>query len=485
MKPFIHKFKTGKFKYIYDVNTNRVFQVEDTTWNIIDDYLDGSSFDNLKEKHPEYSDSELRKSWDEIICAREEMDVFSSNHPVRIGYGDGCTIEDLLSTSPREQLILNITEQCNLRCKYCIYGGSYKYQRTHSTKAMSFSLAKKAIGAFLQHAKEKVHISFYGGEPLLAFDLIKQIISYTESLTTKKVHWSMTTNATLLTRDVADYLYKNKFILTVSVDGPKDIHDRYRVFPDGRGTFDAIQANLTYLRSLDMEYYKAHVVFSIVSAPPYHLDKVNDFFVVNSLVNESAAIVSNMNWMTDSFEYAPEQKDYEILDNARENIRDDYATKIRSGSKQDCVARAMYEKDIANFYHRSKEKLGDTIPFNGCCIPSIRRLFVSTDGLLYICEKIDNAYPIGSVDSWVDQKKVKSLIDEYRNMSEDCMDCWVCRQCSACFASYLAYGKLDRNLRRRECDSLKTQLHNMMVLYYEILEDNINAFDHLSTVSFS
>lgn len=145
------------------------------------------------------------------------------------------------------QLILQVTQNCNLRCKYCVYSGSY-VNRTHTKKRMSFEIAKQAVDFYFAHNtnKDAGVISFYGGEPLLEMELIKKIVVYSEKLYEgKELRFNMTSNATLLTDEIADFLYEHNFNLTISLDGPEEVHNQSRVFADSKtGTFQCIIKNL-------------------------------------------------------------------------------------------------------------------------------------------------------------------------------------------------------------------------------------------------
>jgi organic radical activating enzyme len=97
-------------------------------------------------------------------------------------------------------MILQVTQQCNLRCQYCAYSGAY-YNRTHNSARMSFETAKRAIDFLLarSHESDHVHVGFYGGEPLLEFDLIKRCVDYVKkSVEGRSITFGITTNATLL-----------------------------------------------------------------------------------------------------------------------------------------------------------------------------------------------------------------------------------------------------------------------------------------------
>jgi len=163
---------------------------------------------------------------------------------------------------------------------------------------MPFETAKKAIDYYFSLFEESLElnpnrdasIGFYGGEPLLEFDLIKRCIEYTKQNYSRfEPQFNMTTNGTLLTRERADYLMENKVSIAVSLDGPKEEHDRKRVYANGEGTFDDVMRNVSYL--ISKGYDKIHAL------PVYDwktdILKVNDFFSREDI--PQALVVSSVN----------------------------------------------------------------------------------------------------------------------------------------------------------------------------------------------
>ena len=480
-KPFIHKFSTKDHHYIYDVNSNRVFQVGKITSGIID-YHSTHTPAELTRLFPHYAQSEIKRELKEIKDAAAEKNLFSANRPDKFVYQQNPPVKELLAGSSLGQLILNVTEMCNFRCTYCTYGGRYKNRRTHSEKKMSWQIARKAVDRYLERAGPEVRLSFYGGEPLLNFSLIKKIVAYVEKKTTRKINWNMTTNGSLLNPGICDFLKERNFNITVSLDGSRDIHDRYRINTRGNGTFDKIYKNLQYLYHLDRDYYHRHILFSIVCAPPFRLGEISGFFSSDPLVRENSQLFSFMDYTIQDFPYQTTDEDYGQMDAERETLLQEYFKEIKTHKRQFSLQQNLFEKDMVRFYHRPKTVLGDTIPLNGCCLPSTRRLFVSADGILYICEKEDSAYPIGNVDTWIDPEAVERLITEYEQMSGSCFDCWACRLCSACFASHVKDGALDPGIRESECVGIRMKMHMMMENYYGTLESDLSAFDHFSDI---
>ncbi|MCD6464278.1 radical SAM protein, partial [Candidatus Woesearchaeota archaeon] len=157
-----------------------------------------------------------------------------------------------------ESIVLNVTEACNFRCKYCIYSGLYKGERTHSFKSMNLDTALKSLDVLLPHTSDLLVVSFYGGEPLLNFNLIKAVTEYLDKNlkgSSKKLVYSLTTNGSLLARHL-DFLIEKEFQIAVSIDGPKALHDSRRLYVNGRKSFDDVYSNIELLISKHPEFSK-------------------------------------------------------------------------------------------------------------------------------------------------------------------------------------------------------------------------------------
>lgn len=136
-------------------------------------------------------------------------------------------------------VMLILTERCNLACRYC-YESSKKYD-------MSFDMAKKFIDREMQEqCKEDFKIFFFGGEPFLRFDILKRVYDYTEEMYPDRIKsYAVTTNGTLIHGEIRDWLYEHreKFEITLSLDGTQKMHDRNRISRSGEGSFHMIDLN--------------------------------------------------------------------------------------------------------------------------------------------------------------------------------------------------------------------------------------------------
>ncbi|WP_018634150.1 quinohemoprotein amine dehydrogenase maturation protein [Neomegalonema perideroedes] len=159
---------------------------------------------------------------------------------------------------PLSTIVLNVNTGCNLACTYC-----YKEDLTTPAKGekMAFETARASFELLLKQAKDRdrVNVVFFGGEPLSNYPLIRQMVEYAEPRAAelgKIVDFSLTTNATLLNAQMIDWLNAHRFALTVSMDGPKALHDVNRRTVGGKGTYDLVARNVKLL----LERYRARPV---------------------------------------------------------------------------------------------------------------------------------------------------------------------------------------------------------------------------------
>lgn len=148
-----------------------------------------------------------------------------------------------------KRMVLFVSQDCNLECRYCLTRGRGGIQKKH----MSEKIAQAAVDLLFQESNniENLIIGFYGGEPLLRFDLIKKVIPYADRKAEelhKTIKYTITTNGTLLTDETIQFIAENKVSATVSLDGSREIHDENRVFPDGSGSFSKVFPSYTRLK---------------------------------------------------------------------------------------------------------------------------------------------------------------------------------------------------------------------------------------------
>ncbi len=338
------------------------------------------------------------------------------------------------------QIIFEVTQDCNLRCKYCLFLSNYQYHRDVSKKFLDFETGKQGLSYIYDMIKDRerreIVLSFYGGEPLLKIDIIKKIVSFSKELFKDwDIQYVLTTNSTRLDSSVAKFLISEDFKISISLDGPKNIHDSKRVYTDGKGTYNDLMANLKRIKSMNNVFFKKNVRFSTVYSQDLSLLDTVDFFCNNEDVNQSRISLNAVNALhTDYYKrYPVNTREYKInLDKIIKNI----------------IARTVNDDELypveiditKNMLNITK--LGQT-PENilhGTCLFN-NRLFIDTDGRFHICERINNSFSFGDVWNGIDFKKIKQIIDDFTKVKKNhCINCDIHFLCAPCYTAFAKGG---------------------------------------------
>ncbi len=156
-------------------------------------------------------------------------------------------------TFPLQRIVLNVTNQCNLACGYCYeYSDDKISQTAGKPKYMDHAIAEASIDLLIKESADRpsIHVTFFGGETLLNFPLLRSTVHYAKercALAGKQVEFSLTTNATLLSEPIVDFLAEHQVGVTVSIDGDKELNDKMRIFHDGRGSYEVIVPKIKML----------------------------------------------------------------------------------------------------------------------------------------------------------------------------------------------------------------------------------------------
>lgn len=234
----IHKFTMHGTNIVLDVNSGTVHVVDDMTFEIIDEL--GKPDEEIIEKlSARYSSEEIREALIELrglqaagqLMSEDIYEEYLAKNPL---YNEGQPIV--------KALCLHIAHDCNLRCRYCFAStGDFGTRRT----LMPLSVAKKAIDFLIERSgtRRNLEVDFFGGEPLLNFDTVKQTVLYAlerEKETGKNFRFTLTTNAVLLNEDHKRFINEYMGNVVLSLDGRPEVNDRMRCRADGRGTYSDI-----------------------------------------------------------------------------------------------------------------------------------------------------------------------------------------------------------------------------------------------------
>ena len=438
----IHKFKLNGFNIVLDVNSGGVHIVDELTYDLLDNVE--PPFD---EHCPEKVVNKLSISYpaDEIeSCYQEIKELY--NDKILFSEDDYEKYAKYSVASPVKAMCLNIAHDCNLRCKYCFAStGDFGKGR----KLMSFETGKHAIDFLLENSGDRpnLELDFFGGEPLMNFDVVKQIVKYARSREAefgKKFRFTITTNGLLLDDDKIDFINKEMSNVVLSIDGRKEVNDYFRVRVDGTGCYDKI---LPMFKKLvagrgDKEYYVRGTFTN------RNLDFSEDVF---SLYNEGFDQISVEPVVGDSDEYALTEKDLPNVFKEYENLANRIIENEKKGGK-------------FNFFHFMLD-----LDQGPCAIKRLRGcgcgndyVAITPDGDIYPCHQfvgIDE-YKMGNIDEGTFNQEMKADFAKAHVYSkEECTKCWAKFYCSGgCNANNYQYMGDIRKAHKLSCQLEKKRL---------------------------
>jgi len=490
--PLLKRIRTQDNIYIYSGKTGRIFLITEAMSDTLEFYGRRSRQEIIWELCKRHTSSALEEGLDIIDDLNQRYGLFSLG-----------VLETRIKQMSEEQaatelsqgiptICLELTEACNMRCKYCIYSGGYQNERTHGSRHMDWPTAKAAID--LLNARHQgaegvgPGVGFYGGEPLLRFDFLRRCVGYAKSLEWESpsgVRFNLTTNGTLLTDRAIEFILDNNIAVMISVDGPQSEHDRNRVFPNTQGSFAPVFENIKELHARASEEYRQTCLqFNCVVGPSSDLMKLNEFFTKNGDLFGQLIVTFARPGHKAFFQEAPrdpqrQQRQSEDLFNAyREahlGVFDPHAVEHR-------FVKELFERKFLDLYKRHVcTAVQEEVNVTRMCFPGKRRPYVTVDGKLHICERINNRFPIGNVYSGFDIPKITRLWNQFAKLmdTEDCRSCWAVRLCELCFASVGGDGEFLPHLKRSMCDSVRSAWAQTLYEYCRLQELNPTAFDYM------
>lgn len=242
-KKLIHQYKNNGYNIVLDVNSGSVHVVDDVVYDVIacmvENHLENADKETVLDRlKKEFADK--AEEWDELVDEIYELKK------------DGMLFaEDIYEKSidafrNRETVVkalcLHIAHDCNLKCRYCFAEeGEYHGRRA----LMSYEVGKKALDFLVANSGSRVNleVDFFGGEPLMNWQVVKDLVAYGRSLeepNNKRFRFTLTTNGVLLSDDIIDFANREMANIVLSVDGRKEIHDKMRPLAGGQGSYDLV-----------------------------------------------------------------------------------------------------------------------------------------------------------------------------------------------------------------------------------------------------
>ena len=421
----IHKYYLGGLYIVLDVNSGGVHIVDELTYDLLDlaqpPFAEECPQEFIEKLSAKYDPQDIRDCYEELSELCDERILFSPD--------DYEKFAKFTVASPVKAMCLHISHDCNLRCKYCFAStGDFGTGR----KLMPVETGKKAIDFLLENSgdRKNLELDFFGGEPLMNFDAVKEVVKYARSREAefgKRFRFTITTNGMLLTDDKIDFINKEMSNVVLSIDGRKSVNDRMRPTPGGQGSYDVILPKFKKLvdgRSRDKDWYVRGTFTK------YNLDFSEDVFSLYEAGFDQISV--------EPVVCAPEL-DYAITEDDIPQICAEYER----------LAQRLLENDRNgkhfNFFHFMID-----LDQGPCAVKRLRGcgcgneyVAITPDGDIYPCHQFVGMeeYKMGNLDEGTfDRDMQLQFAKSHIYNKPSCRDCWARFYCSGgCNANNYQY----------------------------------------------
>ena len=381
-----------------------------------------------------------------------------------------CTFEEYKRKSEHEipTLVLELTRRCNLNCAYCAVSGAAYHQQAMPPD-MSAQTVFRSIDFFEAHNRDcrTADVSFYGGEALLRFDLIRQAVDYAQKrIREKPLMFDISTNGLLLSDTVCAWLVDHPNVMvTCTVNGP--FHNAYRKTRTGEASLNPILNNLSNLRA------KYPIVWEHQVKLLANVERERDIFTLldfyQAYFDRPPGMVTTIDW------------DSDVSKSKISGETDSFILPLQVDFTKGGIVRDFFESTIIPLHERSVD-LTATCALISSCFPCEVKLLVQTDGSLSYCEKFCNRTNIGALQDGLDFQKLQRIYDSARLLYQNqCRTCWAQRLCQVCLATVTTQsGEISEEIPARLCAASRRDIEQNLILYCKLAEEAPQRLQHLA-----
>ena len=412
----VHTFHCLGKVFLVDVESGSIYEIDELTEKLI----------NRKISPDSYPEGEfLCYSEQDIADAQREIDELTRQGLLFSPEGEH---KPAVYSGIIKSMCLNVSHLCNLRCEYCFAdGGTYN----GAAENMSLDVALNAIDMIVSKSanRHNLEVDFFGGEPLLNFDVVKKTVEYARSIEkahNKNFRFTITTNAMLLNDEIIDFFNKEMYNVVVSIDGRRSVHDCVRKTASGKGSFDTAIKNALRFKQLRKGQYYIRGTYTALNK-----DFSKDVLFLNDLGFDQLSIEPVV--LPENHRLAIKKEDIEQLKAEYDKLAEAYVER-RKGEKWFNFFHFML--DIYNGPCESKRLVG--------CGAGNDYVAVAPNGNIYPCHQFDGEkdYVIGNVLDGTFNTEIPKFFAENNLLKKDkCRNCWAKYYCSGgCAANAIKYG---------------------------------------------
>jgi len=409
----IHKYSMNSLNIVLDIHSGSVHIVDDVTFRILDYYKENDLAEIKNILKNNFTQDEIEESYNEIKILVNDEVLFSED--IYEEYAQ--TIDN--RNPIIKAMCLHVTHDCNLKCKYC-FAEEGEYQ-SGKRSLMSFETGKKALDFLIKSSgtRKNLEVDFFGGEPLMNFDVVKKLVEYgreEEKKHNKNFRFTITTNGVLLNDEIEKYINEHMHNIVLSIDGREEINNLMRPNYSGKGTYDKIVPKFQSIadKRNQTDYY------------------VRGTFTKHNLdFGEDVLHLADLGFKQVSVEpvVADVNLDYAICEDDVQTIYDEYerlAVKISERKKED--------KDF-NFFHFMIDLSGGPCVAKRLvgCGAGTEYVAITPSGEIYPCHQFvgNTDFEIGNLDEGI---KREDLVSQFTKLNvytkDECKNCWAKFYCS-------------------------------------------------------
>ncbi len=455
-----HQFEGAGRQYLYLVPSAAIFEL-DAPGRAVLDLLTGSARSEdavVSALSDRFGSSDLRDTINDLVNVRA------------IGYEHQPEVEVPkmlpMMPFPLNTMVLNVTNQCNLACTYCYEYGEDKIVDTahgKQSKFMSEATARESVEFLLKESGTIAHMTFFGGETLLNFPVLQSTVTYARRRAAevgKQIDFSLTTNATLLRPEIIDFLAENDIGVTISMDGPKELQNKFRVFHNGEGSYDVVAPKIKEL----LRRHRSRPIGARVTLTSETIDVTR---IYRHLTEEFGFWEVGFAPVTTS----PQQQ-YAIGDHGFDRMLGQFRELGLEFLEHVAVNKHHGFSNVKDTLEEIHKGVSKAYP----CGAGLGLLGVSTDGDVALCHRFagSDAHKMGTVKDGIDREAQEAFLQQHHIADKtDCSKCWARPLCSGgCYhEAHVRYGTTTRpNLHY--CEWIRGWTDTCLQIYGELSEKN-------------
>lgn len=463
----VHIFRGVDYNFAYLVPSGGIVALDNISTELLTLLEDSPQahdalLGEMKEKG--YLEHEVEESLEELQFIRAIQSELPSYQPS----------QPLPEQFPLQSIVLNVTNQCNLSCSYCYEFGADKIATPDGKKKfMDWDTAQRSIEYLFAESGDRpsVHVTFFGGETLMNFPLMKQVVYYARQRAAelaRNVEFSLTTNATLLSSTIIDFLASNNIGVTVSMDGTREMQDKFRIFSNGKGSYDIIRPKVEELISK----HRSRPVGARVTMTSAAMDVGKIYHHLKYELGFHEVAFAPVTTSPDRL--------YSIGERGMDSVLDQFSALADEYLQHALRGEHHGFSNVSDTLAELHQGVNKSLP----CGAGLGMVGVGPSGDIAPCHRFvdSDQHVIGNISSGIDPEKRNEFLNRGNiDTKYDCHTCWARPLCAGgCHhEAFVRYGDTG-HANLHYCDWIRSWTNKCLEIYGAIAEKNPSFLEHFA-----